>query len=52
MTDPAVAPKTESGKEVVRRNAARHGTRSPAPVVPDIEKTEAWPACQDENPEH
>ena len=35
-------PKTEEGKEVVRWNAARHGIRSPAPVVPGIEKAEDW----------
>jgi hypothetical protein len=37
-------PKTEEGKEVVRWNAARHGIRSPAPVVPGIEKKEDWEA--------
>src|ERR687889_1008753 len=37
-------PTTESGKEVVRWNAAQHGIRSPAPVVPGIEKTEDWEA--------
>jgi hypothetical protein len=35
-------PATEEGKEVVRWNAARHGIRSPAPVVPGIEKAEDW----------
>jgi hypothetical protein len=35
-------PKTEEGKEVVRWNAARHGIRSPAPVVPGIEAHEDW----------
>jgi hypothetical protein len=35
-------PATEEGKEVVRWNAARHGIRSPAPVVPGIESTEEW----------
>ena len=37
-------PATEEGKEVVRWNAARHGIRSPAPVVPGIEKAEDWEA--------
>jgi hypothetical protein len=37
-------PVTEEGKEVVRWNAARHGIRSPAPVVPGIEKAEDWEA--------
>jgi hypothetical protein len=37
-------PSTQEGKEVVRWNAARHGIRSPAPVVPGIEKAEDWEA--------
>ncbi len=37
-------PKTEEGKEIVRWNAARHGIRSPAPVVPGMEKVEDWEA--------
>ena len=37
-------PATEEGKEVVRWNAARHGIRSPAPVVPGIEMAEDWEA--------
>ena len=45
MTNPtAGGPRTEEGKEVVRWNAARHGIRSPAPVVPGIEKAEDWEA--------
>ncbi len=35
-------PATEEGKEVARWNAARHGIRSPAPVVPGIETREDW----------
>jgi hypothetical protein len=35
-------PATEGGKEVVRWNAIRHGIRSPAPVVPGLEKAEDW----------
>jgi hypothetical protein len=35
-------PATEEGKEVVRWNATRHGIRSPAPVVPGLEKAEDW----------
>jgi hypothetical protein len=34
--------KTEEGKEIARWNAARHGIRSPAPVVPGIESREEW----------
>ena len=35
-------PATQEGKEVVRWNAAKHGLRSPAPVVPGIEREEDW----------
>jgi hypothetical protein len=35
-------PKTEGGKEVTRWNATRHGIRSPAPVVPGVEKKADW----------
>jgi hypothetical protein len=35
-------PATQEGKEVVRWNATRHGIRSPAPVVPGVEKKEDW----------
>jgi hypothetical protein len=38
--------RTEEGKEVVRWNATRHGIRSPAPVVPGVEKSEAPPSCR------
>src|ERR687885_2148859 len=45
MTNPQKGgPKTNEGKEVARWNAARHGIRSPAPVVPGIEKAEDWEA--------
>lgn len=44
MTNPDGGPSTESGKEGVRWNAAQHGIRSPAPVVPGIEKAEDWEA--------
>lgn len=39
--------KTEAGKEVVRWNATRHGIRSPAPVVPGLEKPEDWEEYRD-----
>jgi hypothetical protein len=35
-------PATQEGKEVVKWNATRHGIRSPAPVIPSIEKKEYW----------
>jgi hypothetical protein len=47
MTDPTGGPKTEAGKEVARWNATRHGIRSPAPVVPGLEKAEDWEAHRD-----
>ncbi len=42
MTSQTGGPKTEEGKEMVRWNATQHGIRSPAPVVPGIEKVEDW----------
>jgi hypothetical protein len=44
----AGSPKTQEGKEVVRWNATRHGIRSPAPVVPGVEKPEDWEEYRDE----
>jgi hypothetical protein len=35
-------PATQEGKEVVKWNATQHGIRSPAPVVPGVEKEEDW----------
>jgi hypothetical protein len=40
-------PVSEAGKEVVRWNATRHGIRSPAPVVPGVEKAEEWEEHRD-----
>jgi hypothetical protein len=40
-------PTTQEGKEVVRWNATRHGIRSPAPVVPGVEKKEDWEEHRD-----
>ena len=47
MTDPTGGPNTQAGKEVARWNATRHGIRSPAPVVPGLEKAEDWEAHRD-----
>ena len=47
MTNPAVGPKTQTGKEGARWNATRHGIRSPAPVVPGLEKAEDWEEHRD-----
>jgi hypothetical protein len=41
-------PVTQEGKEVVKWNATQHGIRSPAPVVPGIEKREDWEAHRDD----
>jgi hypothetical protein len=40
-------PVTEEGKEVVKWNATQHGIRSPAPVVPGVEKAEEWEVHRD-----
>src|SRR5215204_5177668 len=40
-------PATQEGKEVVRWNATRHGIRSPAPVVPGVERQEDWEEHRD-----
>jgi hypothetical protein len=39
---PKGGPATQEGKEVVKWNAVQHGLRSPAPVVPGVEKAEEW----------
>jgi hypothetical protein len=43
----AGGPRTQEGKEIVRWNATRHGIRSPAPVVPGVEKEEDWEEYRD-----
>jgi hypothetical protein len=40
-------PVTQEGKEVVKWNATQHGIRSPAPVVPEVEKLEEWEEHRD-----
>src|SRR5215213_4041751 len=47
MTNPTGGPNTQAGKELARWNATRHGIRSPAPVVPGLEKAEDWEAHRD-----
>src|SRR5215217_5713668 len=44
---PNGGPSTREGKEVARWNATRHGIRSPAPVVPGVEKKEDWEEHRD-----
>jgi hypothetical protein len=38
---------TQNGKEVARWIATRDGIRSPAPVVPGVEKPEDWEGYRD-----
>jgi hypothetical protein len=45
--DPSGGPNTREGKEIARWNATRHGIRSPAPVVPGVEKLEDWEEFRD-----
>jgi hypothetical protein len=40
-------PATQEGKEVVKGNATQHGIRSPAPVIPGVEKKEDWEEHRD-----
>src|SRR5918993_2693621 len=40
-------PATEEGREVVKWTATRHGIRSPAPVVPGVERNEDWEEHRD-----
>jgi hypothetical protein len=42
IVSPSGGPNTREGKEIARWNAIRHGIRSPAPVVPGVEKAEEW----------
>src|SRR5215203_6736732 len=44
---PNGGPSTREGKEVAKWNATRHGIRSPAPVVPGVEKAEDWEEHRD-----
>jgi hypothetical protein len=44
---PKGGPVTQEGKEVVKWNAVKHGLRSPAPVVPGVEKAEDWEEHRD-----
>jgi hypothetical protein len=40
-------PVTQEGKEVAKWNAVKHGLRSPAPVIPGIERKEDWEEHRD-----
>jgi len=47
IVSPSGGPSTREGKEIARWNATRHGIRSPAPVVPGVEKKEEWEEHRD-----
>src|SRR5918998_3383433 len=47
MTNSTGGPKTQGEKGVPRGNPPRHGIRSPAPVVPGLEKAEDWEEHRD-----
>src|SRR5215211_2140635 len=47
IVSPSGGPSTREGKEVTRWNATSHGIRSPAPVVPGVEKKEDWEGHRD-----
>src|SRR5215207_1074933 len=47
MSNPVGGPRTQAGKEVARWNATRHGIRSPAPVIPGLEKAKDWEEHRD-----
>lgn len=47
IVSPDGGPSTQEGKEIARWNATRHGIRSPAPVVPAVEKKEDWEDYRD-----
>jgi hypothetical protein len=38
----STGPKTESGKEIAKLNAVKHGGLSPLPVLPEVETRDAW----------
>ena len=43
----STGPKTETGKEVAKLNAVKHGGLSPLPVLPEVETRDAWQAHLD-----
>ena len=43
----STGPKTPAGKAVVGRNAVKHGLRSGAPVIPELESFEEWEVFRD-----
>jgi hypothetical protein len=38
----STGPKTETGKEIAKLNAVKHGGLSPLPVLPEVETPDAW----------
>ena len=47
IVSPSGGPSTREGEEIAGWNATRHGIRSPAPVVPGVEKKEDWEEHRD-----
>lgn len=43
----STGPKTETGKEIAKLNAVKHGGLSPLPVLPEVETRDAWQAHLD-----
>jgi hypothetical protein len=43
----STGPKTQSGKEIAKLNAVKHGGLSPLPVLPEVETRDAWQAHLD-----
>ena len=40
----STGPRTETGKEIAKLNAVKHGGLSPLPVLPEIERRDDWEA--------
>jgi hypothetical protein len=43
----STGPRTETGKEIAKLNAVKHGGLSPLPVLPEVETRDAWQAHLD-----
>ena len=38
----STGPRTETGRDIAKLNAVKHGGLSPLPVLPEVETTDAW----------